>query len=399
VYSKKKLNKKRIFWQVFAWMIFIAIGALKNSFVRPGFKMNVPDIIFTELPNVYIFYLQCFIFLNFLNKKKLLLFCGIEILFICSYYLLAYLDAIIIAPLLNPNEINLPIVVSEFMISGLWAFLIYTFFATGYFFATSSIQKEKNLRIAESERLMKYEENMLLQKQNLILEREKLDLKKERIEKEQQHLQTEYAFLRSQINPHFLHNTLNFFYAKSLTGNTKELSEAILTLSEIMRYSLQKEETGTTEVLLSDEINHIGNVIKINQLRFSNTLNIVFSIKGNIENIRIIPLVLITLIENAFKHGELNNQIYPLEISLLVNSDAQLHFSVVNKKKTGPKELSHGIGINNIRRRLDIAYPQRYLLEATDDETQYKVKLIIQFGSRKQLNASTKVAVIEPKTF
>ena len=97
----------------------------------------------------------------------------------------------------------------------------------------------------------------------------------------QERLQTEHAYLRAQISPHFLHNVLNFFYAKSLPYSP-ELSDGILTLSSVMRYALQNEEDSNGMVLLDKEVEHLQNIIKINQLRFSNKLQIQFTVTGNL---------------------------------------------------------------------------------------------------------------------
>ena len=128
-------------------------------------------------------------------------------------------------------------------------------------------------------------------KHRKVLEEQKMQLE---VEKSQANLN----FLKAQINPHFLHNTLNFLYAKSLPYST-ELSEGILTLSDIMRYALGPAASDG-KVALKDEIEHVRNVIKINQLRFSNNLNVHFDVTGVVNGATIIPFILITIVENAF---------------------------------------------------------------------------------------------------
>ena len=206
-------------------------------------------------------------------------------------------------------------------------------------------------------------------KQRKILEEQKMQLEVEKS-------QANFNFLKAQINPHFLHNTLNFLYAKSLPYSP-ELSEGILTLSEIMRYALSEGNAKDGKAPLRDEIEHVRNVIKINQLRFSNQLNVQFRVEGVVNGATIIPFVLITLVENAFKHGDLKSSAYPIEITLQV-SDHDLHFYCRNKKKSGPKELSTGIGLDNIRKRLDLAYGEQYLLKISDDAEFYTTDLIIR---------------------
>jgi LytS/YehU family sensor histidine kinase len=205
-------------------------------------------------------------------------------------------------------------------------------------------------------------------KRQKILEEQKLQLE---IEKSSANLN----FLKAQINPHFLHNTLNFLYAKSLPYSP-ELSEGILTLSDIMRYALSEGNARDGKAPLKDELEHVWNVIKINQLRFSNTLNVEFTVIGLVDGISIIPFVLITIVENAFKHGDLKNENAPIEIKIEVKNN-QLKFSCRNKKKSGPKELSTGVGLDNIRKRLDLAYGENYHFDIKDNNEFYSTELTI----------------------
>jgi LytS/YehU family sensor histidine kinase len=165
-------------------------------------------------------------------------------------------------------------------------------------------------------------------------------------------------------------------YAKSLPYSA-ELSEGILTLSDIMRYALNEGNTKSGKVPLNDELEHMGNVIKINQLRFSNKLQVVFEVDGKTDNVRIIPFVLITLVENAFKHGDLISSGYPLTIRLKMD-DKQLSFYCSNKKKVGLKELSTGIGLDNIKKRLELTYGSNFSLEISDEPEFYTTRLKIE---------------------
>jgi two-component system, LytTR family, sensor kinase len=196
----------------------------------------------------------------------------------------------------------------------------------------------------------------------------------------QQILQKEIAdaqllSLKNQINPHFLYNTLSFLYTKSLPLS-KELSDAIAKLSEMMRYSLG-EAGGDGKVKLGNEINHLKNFIDIHQLRFGNTLSINFTIQGEIEKHKIVPLLLITFVENAFKHGKVNDKESPLTIALTANHRSY-HFSIANKKSTGTKEKSSGIGLTNIKNRLTLVYPDKHSLHITDNKDLFTIDLTIE---------------------
>ena len=143
-----------------------------------------------------------------------------------------------------------------------------------------------------------------------------------------------------------------------------------------MRYALSEGNAKDGKAPLRDEIEHMRNVIKINQLRFSNQLNVQFEVEGVVNGATIIPFVLITLVENAFKHGDLKSPEYPIEIKLKVEKDS-LYFYCRNKKKLGPKELSTGIGLENIKNRLDLAYGKNYSFRVKDEADFYTTELFI----------------------
>ncbi|MEP7141829.1 MAG: histidine kinase [Ferruginibacter sp.] len=205
-------------------------------------------------------------------------------------------------------------------------------------------------------------------KQRKVLEAQKMQLEVDKS-------QANFKFLKSQINPHFLHNTLNFLYAKSLPYSV-ELSEGILTLSDIMRYALNEATGSDDKAPLKDEIEHVRNVMKINQLRFSNNLHVNFEVTGVVNGIEVIPFLLITVVENAFKHGDLQCMEHPIEIKLTIEHN-HLYFYCRNKKKTGPKEISTGLGLDNIRNRLDFAYGSNYKLLIKEDADFYTTELTI----------------------
>lgn len=205
-------------------------------------------------------------------------------------------------------------------------------------------------------------------KRQKVLEEQKMQLEVEKS-------QANFNFLKAQINPHFLHNTLNFLYAKSLPYSS-ELSEGILTLSDIMRYALSPSATKDGKVLLKEEIEHVRNVIKINQLRFSNNLNVTFDVNGVVNGATVIPFILITIVENAFKHGDLKSGEHPITIRLDVG-DGGLRFFCRNKKKSGTKELSTGIGLDNIKKQLDLTYGKDYRLDVRDESEFYTTELTI----------------------
>jgi hypothetical protein len=202
--------------------------------------------------------------------------------------------------------------------------------------------------------------------------RQKELLKQKALEKEV--VDARLQSLKYQINPHFLFNSLNFLYSQALPLSD-DLARATMLLSKMMRYGLQ-ENSDEAKVGLSGEVEHLHNFIEFNQLRFSNLLQVEFQVEGNIVIRRIMPLLLITFVENAFKYGELHRPDAPLQIRLKVDSE-KLTFQVKNKKRSGPKEDSTGIGIDNIKNRLLLGYPGKHTLNITEDESFYNTQLTI----------------------
>jgi LytS/YehU family sensor histidine kinase len=143
-----------------------------------------------------------------------------------------------------------------------------------------------------------------------------------------------------------------------------------------MRYALGKEEDAEGKVALSQEITHLKNVIEINQMRFNNKLSIQYSEQITNPRARITPLVLITLVENAFKHGDLLDPANPLVVRTEADEKI-LKFYINNKKKKGTKELSTGIGLNNVKQRLQLMYADKHIFTVKENEDFYTAELTI----------------------
>ncbi|MGL4630247.1 MAG: sensor histidine kinase [Leadbetterella sp.] len=189
---------------------------------------------------------------------------------------------------------------------------------------------------------------------------------------EQQIGEARLLTLKYQINPHFLFNTLSYMYseAKDCSDN---LGKSILVLSDMMRYSLNKnDDLGLAP--LEKEIIYIDNFIEIHRLRFENDFNVNFSIEGVIGNSKIAPLLLINFIENAFKHGIVTEPSKSLTIKLKINKN-QLQFFIQNYKKISIKDQTSGIGLENTINRLDLLYPEKYTLEISDKPEIFTVDL------------------------
>lgn len=184
-------------------------------------------------------------------------------------------------------------------------------------------------------------------------------------------LNAEQAFLKSQLNPHFLFNTLNNIYSLTLTQSPKA-PEAVLKLSELMRYMLY--ESNVEKIGLETEVKYLKNFVELQKFRYSGQIFIDFQVVGDLHLQKIAPLLLISFVENAFKHGEVNIESKPLSISLLLNQN-NLNFTVKNFKKDQNKDEVGGVGLENVRRRLNLIYPNQHSLDVQESADTYLCEL------------------------
>ncbi|MDB5207756.1 MAG: hypothetical protein JWR72_2831 [Flavisolibacter sp.] len=366
LFNRRRYSLGRVFWVTLAIYLFFMVVGLVAMYVSPA--MN-------KAPN----WQKIFSWQNVLNQVISILF------FVVFYFITLNMFYRLIIGKHKPVQFIQPVVLSFLMIGGYYAISFFCFTNTKF---EVSVNEGKTLEdqltlgvmifsyvissifIIGSSLLIAYLTYLRDEKkQRKILEEQKMQLEVEKS-------QANFNFLKAQINPHFLHNTLNFLYAKSLPYST-ELSEGILTLSDIMRYALSPSATKDGKVMLKEEIEHVRNVIKINQLRFSNNLNVQFDVNGVVNGATIIPFILITLVENAFKHGDLKSPQYPIDIKLDVVGKSQMIFYCRNKKRPGAKELSTGIGLDNIKKQLDLTYGKGYVLNVKDEAEFYTTELTI----------------------
>lgn len=195
---------------------------------------------------------------------------------------------------------------------------------------------------------------------------------------EKEKLDTELSYLKAQINPHFLFNTLNSIYSLAIQ-KSDSTPEAVQKLSAMMRYVLTEAENDT--VPLKKELDYIRNYIDLQKFRFGDEVKLNYSIWGNEDGKRIAPLILISFIENAFKYGL--NAAEDTNIKIVINMyDSRLEMLVANNKVTTQvsAESRNGIGISNTRNRLGLLYPSAHELKITEDEHQFSVNLSIHFS-------------------
>jgi LytS/YehU family sensor histidine kinase len=189
-------------------------------------------------------------------------------------------------------------------------------------------------------------------------------------------LNAEVNFLRAQVNPHFLFNVLNNLYALTLKKSALA-PDVVLKLSEMMEYMLY--DSTDAKVLLEKEITYLNNYIELERLRFSAKSAIVLNINAELSGHEIAPLLLLPLVENAFKHG-LSKQAENgwLTVSITLNKST-LTVIVENAKPTSSvRKNKGGIGLDNLRKRLELLYPDRHHLELEDKKNAFQAILVIE---------------------
>jgi len=192
---------------------------------------------------------------------------------------------------------------------------------------------------------------------------------------ESEKLSAQIASLKSQINPHFLFNTLNNIYATAIDTSPKA-ADMVDKLSEMMRYTMKDIQQDF--VWLEDEINYISNFIELQQIRLDRGVKLEYTPLENIPDVRIAPMLLIPFIENAFKHGVNSEQKSRIRIEITMNQH-ELQLRVVNNKVNVQQDISErsGLGIENTKHRLNLIYPSNHLLVISDNEKEFFVSLYI----------------------
>ena len=192
---------------------------------------------------------------------------------------------------------------------------------------------------------------------------------------ESEKLTAQIASLKSQINPHFLFNTLNNIYATAIDTSPKA-ADMVDKLSEMMRYTMKDIQQDF--VLLDDELNYINNFIELQKIRLDRSVKLDYYSLETIPVLRIAPMLLVPFIENAFKHGVNSEQKSHIKIEITINN-TEFQLRVANNKVTVQQDISErsGLGIENTKHRLNLIYPSQHLLVINDGEKEFSVSLYI----------------------
>lgn len=336
---------KRALLHLMVWLFLIAIFTLVASGGFSSSRGFLIHFVFMSLLNVAIFYINLIVIIPAtLNKRKFFLWIVVCSVVIVFFALLKYAESFYMFHLSN---LEITIKGKKVINSEFWTNMISFIMVNGFFIFLSTVYK--------------------FTVDWFFNEREKSDLEK-------QSLSAELSFLKSQINPHFLFNSLNNIYSLAYQ-KSDDTPDAILKLSEIMRYMLY--ESNDESVLLTKEIDYLRSYIDLQKLRFKGEAQIELEVEGNMKDQVIVPLVLISFVENAFKHGVATDVNHPIRINISVFED-NLLFTLSNlKNKQQNKDRIGGIGMVNVKRRLDLTYPDRYKLNVNNKEDEYYCELYL----------------------
>lgn len=199
------------------------------------------------------------------------------------------------------------------------------------------------------------------------------------IELEQKNMESELRMLKSQLQPHFLFNNLNTIYFLMETNPTLA-KEVMIQFSDVLSHQLYNAKKD--KVYLKEELDSLENFLKIQQVRHEDFLNLSYKFPANPKGLQIAPMILLTFVENAFKHGQKENG-YDIDIEVELQG-TELHLQVSNYFGTLKQEKNGGVGLENVQRRLSLIYPNKHKLNINKKEDKYTVDLTITLDKNGQ---------------
>lgn len=345
--SSTNYKKHRIFWHLLFWLLYLLLFSVSYTIhidklsvldVMVRFSITLPVDIFASYFTAY------YLLPAFLLKGKYIKFI---LFFLLSAFVFILLQRICI------YYINLPIFYPEIQEK-------ISFFDIDYIYSFFNIYAV--VGIVTSIRLFKFWFKNQRATQNLREEK----------------LEAELKFLKSQIHPHFLFNTLNNLYALTL-DKSDQAPEVVIKLSNLLDYMLY--EANDPKVSLEKEINLIQNFLDLEKIRYGQSLEIDFELSGDPTGYSIAPMLMLPFVENSFKHG-LSKQSKAPWIKISLNLErGLLHFTVKNSQakldKDKKESYTEGIGLKNVTRRLDLIYQKNYSLNIKDEADHFEIDLYI----------------------
>jgi two-component system LytT family sensor kinase len=348
--------KKRavVLRHVLAWLIYIGYE-MSLIQITVGLSTSAFHYIVFYLLNIGLFYFNAHVILDFAffkTQRPYLVSCALIAVEIVGYlFIILELDHVL------SGSPNLSLVVNlsneKIWLTNIWREIFFIGFSIAYWSMLYMVR---------------------FKERNHVMEREQLKSIADKLELENKYISAENAYLQNQISPHLLFNSLNFIY-NTIHRLSDRAGKGVMLLADIMRYSLVSSEDNRT-VLLGKEVEQIEKLIELSHLRFEEELFIKFRKKGKLADIRVLPLILITLVENMIKHGDLGDATNPAYIRL-EQKDNTLVFVTKNKKRAGSPYPKGGLGLKNIEKRLVNFYPDRFTLDIQDKDDDFSATLIL----------------------
>ena len=335
-----KKSNTTIIAHIVIWAFFLAITAIQSNF---RFNTINNEFYFLNIIFITVFYLNyAFLIPKFLLNKKIILYIVISLVLIFFFiFIIETLLKPTIRPRLLDEMLNNPRQFRENNINLNPPILLLLFFAlsTCIKLVSEWYRSEKERTIAASQKI-----------------------------------NSELSFLKAQLNPHFLFNTLNSIYSLA-NKKSDDTTVAIVTLSELMRYMIY--EANEEYISLEKEIEYIKNYISLQLLRLKDSSGVKINVHGDL-NYKIEPLLLISFIENAFKYGTDYKGKTDIQIKISTDNN-ELHLEVYNVSSLqNAIKRNSGIGLENIQNRLNLLYPNSHNLEITRDKKSFEVNLKIK---------------------
>ncbi len=345
----KHLKIHLLVWVLYVFQEIVPTSILSGNYVNPLIYLAHYAVI------IGFFYFFSDYSLPWALKTKtvwkiILIVCVQITVYTCAQYLVTLLLIFFKLRINKQSHIDFDTI---FVLRNFYRCVLFMMFATGYYFLKNYLKELKKTQELERQRL------------EGIIERER---------SAQEMVIAQNAILKAQINPHFLFNTLDFIYHK-VYHHSETAGEAVIKLAQLMRFAINSHQMEQS-VILSEEIEQVENLLHLYQIRKSTPLNLLFFYDENVKPLKMIPLVLLTLVENIFKHADLNKEKDPAVLRLVIVEE-RLYIStdnLINPKQAIQRNKS---GLANIQKRLCYAYGNEIVFEQTSTPTHFKVNISI----------------------
>lgn len=345
-----EMTIKKYWYHLVVWSIFIIYEVLIAG-VLSGYFSSVPNYMLHYSLNILLFYGHAFLLSKILkdNKIKLVKFIlpVVIIAEIAIYIACVYSLEILFTEYLHIVVLTNTAFSKAYVMRNIWRSLYFVGFSTGYYLLLRNQYRKQQMEEMERQKLLS------------IIQQEEV---------KNELMRTQNAYLKSQINPHFLINTLSHLYNETRKLAPKA-AEGIISLSDMMQYALSKE-VSTGKMRMQDEVRLVENYLYLYQARQVHPAELTLEYDDDCLKLTFIPLVLMTLIENMLKHGKLDDPEYPAIISITY-ANGILHIHTSNLKSLNVKAPGHGIGLKNITERLIQTYGEDMSFEYALDERKY----------------------------